>query len=104
MTVLLTHEIYLFWGVQLFAIALAGVLSAQGNVLFMLIAAEIGFLSANALFVIFSMFFQDLNGQVFTLFVLAVSAAEAAVGLAIFILYYKLHGTIAYPFINLIKG
>lgn len=100
----INHEMYILWGSQLFFIALAGTLSAQGNVLFMLVAAEIGLLAANALFVLFSIFFCDISGQLIALLVLTVAAAESAVGLAVFIAYYKLHGTIAYPFINLIKG
>src|SRR5438309_1935061 len=100
----LSSEIYIFWALQIFIIGLAGVLSTQNNVLFMLMSLEMSLLATNSLLILYSNFFNLAAGQVFSLFVLAVAAAEAAVGLSLFILYYKLHGTLAYPFINLVKG
>jgi NADH-quinone oxidoreductase subunit K len=101
---MLTNEIYILWSVQLFAIGFFGVLSSQNNVLFMLMAIEISLLAVNAIFIIFSSMYNDINGLLFSLFILAVAAAESTVGLALLVLFFKIRGTIAYPFINLIKG
>lgn len=61
-------------------------------------------LSINLNFFIFSVFLDDILGQLFALFVLTVAAAESAVGLAILLVYYRLKGTIFVSFINLLKG
>ena len=55
-------------------------------------------------FVIFSVYIDDLMGQVFALFVLTVAAAESAIGLALLVVYYRVRGTISIEFINLLKG
>jgi len=61
-------------------------------------------LGINLNFLVISSFFDDLYGQVFAIFVLTVAAAEAAVGLAILVMYYRLQGTISVSFISLLKG
>lgn len=61
-------------------------------------------LSLNLNFFIFSVFLDDMLGQLFALFILAVAAAESAIGLAILLVYYRLKGTIFVNFINLLKG
>jgi NADH-quinone oxidoreductase subunit K len=55
-------------------------------------------------FVLFSVYLDDLVGQMFALFVLTVAAAESAIGLALLVVYYRVRGTIAVEFINLLKG
>jgi len=70
----------------------------------MLMAVEISLLAANTVLILFSAFYEDVNGQIFALFILTVAAAESVMGLALLVLFFKIRGTIAYPFINLIKG
>src|ERR1700685_2423856 len=101
---MLQNELYILWSFQLFIIGFFGVLSSQNNVLYMLMAIEITLLATNIIFIIFSNIYGDVNGQIFALFVLTVAAAESTVGLALLVLFFKIRGTIAYPFINLIKG
>jgi len=101
---MLPNEIYVLYSAQLFIIGFFGVLSSQNNVLFMLMAVEISLLAANTVLILFSAFYEDVNGQIFALFILTVAAAESVMGLALLVLFFKIRGTIAYPFINLIKG
>ena len=61
-------------------------------------------LAVNLNFVLFSVYLDDLVGQIFALLILTVAAAESAIGLAILVVYYRVRGTIAVEFINLIKG
>jgi len=61
-------------------------------------------LSINFNFIIFSIFLDDILGQLFALLVLTVAAAESAIGLAILVIYYRVRGTIAIEFIDLMKG
>jgi NADH-quinone oxidoreductase subunit K len=65
---------------------------------------ELMLLSINFNFIIFSVFLDDILGQLFALLVLTVAAAESAIGLAILVIYYRVRGTIAIEFINLMKG
>ena len=69
-----------------------------------LICLEILFLAANLNFIIFSVFLDDLFGQVFALYVIAVAGAEAAVGLALLICFYRLRNVIALDYISTLKG
>ncbi len=74
------------------------------NVIIILMSIELILLSVNINFVAFSSFLRDLVGQVFALFVLTVAAAEAAIGLAILVVYFRNRGTIAVEDVNLMKG
>jgi len=65
---------------------------------------ELMLLAVNLNFLIFSVFLDDMMGQLFALFVLTVAAAESAIGLAILVVYYRIRGTVAVEYINLIKG
>jgi NADH-quinone oxidoreductase subunit K len=65
---------------------------------------ELMLLSINFNFIIFSVFLDDILGQLFALLVLTVAAAESAIGLAILVIYYRVRGTIAIEFIDLMKG
>ncbi len=65
---------------------------------------ELMLLSININFVIFSVYLDDVTGQVFALFVLTIAAAESAIGLAILVVYYRIKGIISINFINSIKG
>ncbi|MSP33451.1 MAG: NADH-quinone oxidoreductase subunit NuoK [Rickettsiales bacterium] len=72
----------------LFVIGLSGIFINRKNIISLLMSIELMLLSVNINFVAFSAFLQDLNGQVFSMFVLTVAGAEAAIGLAILIIYF----------------
>ena len=69
-----------------------------------LMSIELMLLAVNLNCVLFSVSCDDLIGQIFALFILTVAAAEAAIGLALLVVYYRVRGTIAVEFINLLKG
>jgi NADH-quinone oxidoreductase subunit K len=88
----------------LFTIGVFGIFLNRKNVIIILMSIELMLLAVNINFVAFSAFLNDLMGQVFALFVLTVAAAEAAIGLAILVVYFRNRGTIAVEDINLMKG
>jgi NADH-quinone oxidoreductase subunit K len=81
-----------------------GIFLNRKNVIIILMSIELILLSVNINFVAFSAFLGDLVGQVFALFVLTVAAAEAAIGLAILVVYYRNRGSIAVEDVNLMNG
>lgn len=87
----------------LFCVGIFGILFNRKSVIGVLIAIEIIFLAANINFVAFSAFLQDITGQVFSLFVLGVAAAEIGVGLAILVIYFKNKSNIQVEEVNTIK-
>ena len=87
----------------LFTIGVIGV-ATRRNLIVMLMSIELMLLAVNINFVAFSVHLQDLVGQVFAMFVLTVAAAEAAIGLAIVVVYFRNRGSIAVEDINLMKG
>jgi len=88
----------------LFIVGLSGIFVNRRNIIIMLMSVELMLLSINLNFVIFSVYLDDLFGQIFALLVLTVAAAESAIGLAILVVYYRVRGTISIEFINLMKG
>ena len=98
----LTH--YLAVSAILFTLGVLGIFLNRKNIILMLMAIELILLSVNLNLVAFSAFLQDLTGQVFAMFVLTVAAAEAAIGLAILVIYFRGRGTIAVDDINQMKG
>ena len=98
----LTH--YLWVAAILFAIGIFGIFLNRKNVIIILMSVELILLAVNINFVAFSTVLHDLVGQVFALFVLTVAAAEAAIGLAILVIYFRNRGTIAVEDVNLMKG
>jgi NADH-quinone oxidoreductase subunit K len=102
MTIGLTH--YLIVAALLFTIGVFGIFINRKNVIIILMSIELILLAVNINLVAFSAFLGDLTGQVFALFVLTVAAAEAAIGLAILVVYFRNRGTIAVEDINLMKG
>jgi NADH-quinone oxidoreductase subunit K len=78
----------------LFTISLNGLIRNRQNILIVLMSIELLLLSINLNFVIFSIYLDDLYGQLFSFFILTVAAAESAVGLAIIIIYYRIRGNI----------
>ena len=102
MDIALTH--YLILAAILFSIGVFGIFLNRKNVIVILMSIELMLLAVNINLVAFSAFTGTLDGQVFALFVLTVAAAEAAIGLAIIVAYYRNRGTIAVEDIHLMKG
>lgn len=95
---------YLVVAAVLFVIGIFGIFLNRKNVIVILMSVELILLAVNINFIAFSSYLGDLVGQVFTLFVLTVAAAEAAVGLAILVVYFRNRGSIAVEDVNLMKG
>jgi NADH-quinone oxidoreductase subunit K len=95
---------YLTVAAILFTLGIFGIFLNRKNVIIILMSVELILLAVNLNFVAFSAFLGDLVGQVFAMFVLTVAAAEAAIGLAIIVVYFRNRGTIAVEDINLMKG
>lgn len=98
----ITH--YLTVAAILFTIGMLGIFLNKKNVIVILMSVELMLLAVNLNFVAFSHHLNDLMGQVFALFILTVAAAEAAIGLAILVVFYRNRGTIAVEDINVMKG
>ena len=95
---------YLAVGAILFVLGVLGIFLNRKNVIVILMAIELILLAVNINLVAFSAFLHDLTGQVFAMFVLTVAAAEAAIGLAILVIYHRNRGSIAVDDINQMKG
>ncbi len=95
---------YLAVGAILFTLGVMGIFINRKNVIVILMSIELILLSVNVNLVAFSSFLGDIVGQVFALIVLTVAAAEAAIGLAILVAYFRNRGSIAVEDINLMKG
>ncbi|MCA0418470.1 MULTISPECIES: NADH-quinone oxidoreductase subunit NuoK [Bosea] len=102
MTIGLGH--YLAVSAILFTLGVLGIFVNRKNIIVILMSVELILLSVNLNFVAFSSFLNDIVGQVFALLVLTVAAAEAAIGLAILVVYFRNRGTIAVEDINMMKG
>jgi NADH-quinone oxidoreductase subunit K len=98
----LTH--YLWVAAILFAIGVFGIFLNRKNIIIILMSIELMLLAVNINLIAFSTQLGNLVGQVFAMFVLTVAAAEAAIGLAILVAYFRNRGTIAVEDINLMKG
>jgi NADH-quinone oxidoreductase subunit K len=95
---------YLTVAAALFTIGIFGIFLNRKNVIIILMSIELMLLAVNINLVAFSSFLGDLTGQVFALIVLTVAAAEAAIGLAILVVYFRNRGTIAVEDLNIMKG
>ena len=95
---------YLTLSAIIFTIGVAGIFLNRKNIIVILMSIELILLAVNINLVSFSVFLGDITGQIFTLFILTVAAAEAAIGLAIIVLYYRNSGTIHVEDINTLKG
>ena len=102
MTITIAH--YLVVAACLFTLGILGIFLNRKNVIVILMSVELMLLAVNINLVAFSAFLGDLTGQVFALFILTVAAAEAAIGLAIIVVYFRNRGSIAVEDINLMKG
>ncbi|VDC31695.1 NADH-quinone oxidoreductase subunit NuoK [Pseudogemmobacter humi] len=97
-------EHYITVAATLFVIGIFGIFLNRKNVIVILMSIELILLSVNINLVAFSAEHGDLTGQVFTLFVLTVAAAEAAIGLAILVVFFRNRGTIDVEDVNVMKG
>ena len=102
MAVGLSH--YLVLAAILFTLGIFGIFLNRKNVIVILMSVELMLLAVNINFVAFSVFRGDLVGQIFSLFVLTVAAAEAAIGLAILVVFFRNRGSIAVEDISTLKG
>lgn len=88
----------------LFILGIWGIFLNRKNIIIMLMSIELMLLAVNLNFVIFSVYLDDLLGQVFSIFILTVAAAESAIGLSILVIYSRIKGSLAIDFIHLMKG
>ncbi len=97
-------EHYLTLAAILFTMGIFGIFLNRKNVIIILMCIELMLLAVNINFVAFSSFLGDLTGQIFTMFILTVAAAEAAIGLAILVIFFRNKGSIAVEDISSMKG
>jgi len=102
MVIGLSH--YLTVAAILFTLGIFGIILNRKNVIIILMSIELMLLAVNINFVAFSVVLNDLVGQVFAMFVLTVAAAEAAIGLAILVVYFRNRGTIRVEDIRMMRG
>jgi NADH-quinone oxidoreductase subunit K len=95
---------YLTVGAVLFTLGVFGIFLNRKNVIVILMSVELILLSVNINFVAFSTFLNDIVGQVFALLILTVAAAEAAIGLAILVVFFRNRGSIAVEDVNMMRG
>jgi NADH-quinone oxidoreductase subunit K len=98
----ITH--FLTLAALLFTIGVFGIFLNRKNVIVILMSIELMLLAVNINFVAFSAYLDDIHGQVFTMFILTVAAAEAAIGLAILVSFFRIRGSIAVDDIASMKG
>ena len=97
-------EHYLILSAVIFSLGMIGIFLNRKNVIVILMSIELILLAVNINLVSFSIFLQDITGQIFTILILTVAAAEAAIGLAIIVVYYRNKGSIRVEEINQMKG
>ena len=102
MEITLAH--YLTVAAILFTLGIFGIFLNRKNVIIILMSVELILLAVNVNLVAFSAFLHDLAGQVFAMLILTVAAAEAAIGLAILVVYFRNRGSIEVEDINMMKG
>ncbi len=98
----LTH--YLTLAAMLFTIGVFGIFVNRKNIIVILMSVELILLAVNINFVAFSSYLHNVIGQIFAMFILTVAAAEAAIGLAILVVYFRNRGPIAVEDVNIMKG
>tara|TARA_Y100001970_G_scaffold170698_1_gene208619 strand:+ start:1578 stop:1889 length:312 start_codon:yes stop_codon:yes gene_type:complete len=95
---------FLFLGAILFTIGVLGIFLNKKNLIIILMSIELILLSVNINFISFSAYMHDLSGQIFAMLILTVAAAEAAIGLAILVVFFRNLGSIEINKINKLKG
>ena len=89
---------------MLFLISILGIINQRNNIILIMISVELLFLAVNVNFIVFSVYLDDMLGQVFSLFVLTVAASESAISLAVLVVYYRLRNTVHIDSLSLLKG
>ena len=101
---LISLDHYLFLGAVLFTLGVFGIFLNRKNVITILMSIELMLLAVNINLVAFSAYLNDISGQIFTIFVLTVAAGEAAIGLAILVVYFRNRGGIEVEDVSQMKG
>lgn len=95
---------YIILSLILFIIGSLGIFITRRNIIVIIMSIELILLSVNLLFIFISIYLDDISGQVFSLYILTIAAAESAIGLALIVIYYRLRGIISVDYISTIKG
>ena len=95
---------YLILSLIIFCIGVIGIFITRRNIIIIIMSIELMLLSVNLLFIFISIYIDDIIGQIFSLYILTIAAAESAIGLALIVIYYRLRGTISVDYISSIKG
>lgn len=93
-----------FIAIMLFVLGLLGIIFNRTNLILVLMSIEIILLAVSINLLIFSFLLNSLSGQIFSIFILTVAAAESAIGLSIMVAFYKIKGSISIRSLNLLKG
>jgi NADH-quinone oxidoreductase subunit K len=95
-----------YWtlSILLFIIGILGIVVNRKNLIIILMSIELMLLALNLCFVVSSVLLDDIQGQIFSLYILVVAAAESAIGLSILVAYYRVRGTISVQYLNLLRG
>lgn len=101
---MITLTNYIILGALLFGLGMAGIVINQKNIIALLMCIELMLLAVNINFIAFSYFHQDIAGQIFVFFILAVAAVEAAIGLAILMVLFRHRSTIDVSALDSLKG
>ncbi len=101
---MITLEHYLFLGAIIFTLGVLGIFLNKKNLIIILMSIELILLSVNINFIAFSAYINDVSGQIFAMLTLTVAAAEAAIGLAILVVFFRNLGSIEVNKINQLKG
>jgi NADH-quinone oxidoreductase subunit K len=101
---MISLEKYLIVPMFLFLLSVLGIVLNRKNILIIIMSIELMLLSINLNFIIYSVFLDDIIGQIFALFIITVAAGESAIGLAILVVYSRIRGTIAVDKVYLMKG
>ena len=101
---MITLEHYLFLGAIIFNLGVLGIFLNKKNLIIILMSIELILLSVNINFIAFSAYINDISGQIFAMLTLTVAAAEAAIGLAILVVFFRNLGSIEVNKINQLKG
>ena len=101
---MITLEHYLFVGAIIFTLGVLGIFLYKKNFIIILMSIELILLSVNINFIAFSAYINDISGQIFAMLTLTVAAAEAAIGLAILVVFFRNLGSIEVNKINQLKG
>jgi NADH-quinone oxidoreductase subunit K len=97
-------NLYIILALIIFVLGIFGIVVNRKNIIILLMSIELMLLSINFFLITVSSIFDNLQGQLFALYILVVAAAESAIGLSILVAYYRVRGTIAVKFINLLRG